>query len=538
MTRHDVDRADIQALAYTAFGPLTGASYLMLRVADPAAARGWLGAIKVASVDDLRCRCFEATQVAITAAGLRALGVAEPIVQRFNPEFVEGMAGNRNRSQRLGDTGANAPEKWAWGLGNNEPHVLLMLFSTPERIADLEREQREAVEQSGLVTIAVLPTSDMGGVEPFGFKDGVSQPTFDWDGARTPGTKADRTFTNLIALGEILLGHYNEYGFPSESPKLAPDEPNAALLARGGAGTGDLGRNGSYLVLRQLAQDVRGFWRWVAKEAARAGVDAQSLAESMVGRRMGGAPLADFETGLALPGVGPHERARNGFVFDADPDGLSCPIGAHIRRANPRTGDMPAGVDGPIDNLLVTLGLTTRRLRRPTSSTLPWDKNTTVWPYFRHEDDAIASARFHRILRRGREYGRKIDREAALDPATPDPEAGLHFICLNANISRQFEFVQGAWLVNSKFASLTGEEDPLLGNREPFPAPPVSAVPQPTDGFTRPGAEPGLRRAIGVPQFVRVKGGAYFFLPGLAALRWIASAEDECIAARSSDGLQ
>jgi deferrochelatase/peroxidase EfeB len=269
---------------------------------------------------------------------------------------------------------------------------------------------------------------------------------------------------------------------------------------------------------------VRGFWRWVAKEAAHAGADATLLAESMVGRRMGGAPLPDFETGLPLPGVDPRDRSLNGFLFDSDPDGLSCPIGAHVRRANPRTGDAPAAVEGPIDALLATLGLTTRRLDKPTSSTLPWEKNTTVRPYLRHEDDAIASARFHRILRRGREYGRKIDLAAALDASTPDPEAGLQFICLNANIARQFEFVQGAWIANSKFATLSGEQDPLLGNREPFPVPPVSATPQAADSFTRPGAEPSLRRSVGLPQFVTVRGGAYFFLPGLAGLKWIASA--------------
>ena len=125
---------------------------------------------------------------------------------------------------------------------------------------------------------------------------------------------------------------------------------------------------------------------------------------------MNGAPLPDIETGLDLPGVDPADRGVNGFVFDADPDGLSCPIGAHIRRANPRTGDAPPGAEGAIDNLLATLGLTARRQRTPTSSTLPWEENNTVWPYLRREDDAIASARFHRILRRGREYGTKIDR--------------------------------------------------------------------------------------------------------------------------------
>src|SRR4051794_37915649 len=119
MTRLDIDRADIQALAYTAFGSLTGASYLLLRVTDPPSARRWLGALEVASVRDLKFHLSEVTQIAVTAAGLRALGVAKPIVQRFNPDFVEGMAGNPNRSQRLGDTGSNAPDKWAWGVGDS-----------------------------------------------------------------------------------------------------------------------------------------------------------------------------------------------------------------------------------------------------------------------------------------------------------------------------------------------------------------------------------------------------------------------------------
>jgi deferrochelatase/peroxidase EfeB len=530
MTRPDVDSADIQAIARTAFGSLTGASYLILRVDDAPAARRWLGELEptrvaILSSDAVRATVSEATQVAITAAGLRALGVDEAIVQRFSPEFVEGIAGSPNRSQRLGDTGANAPEHWRWGVGDREPHILLMLFATPERIGTIEDEARAMAESSGLATIDVLRTTDMGGVEPFGFVDGVSQPTFDWDRARTPGTKADRTFTNLIALGELLLGYYNEYSYPAESPTLDASERNAGLLfpAAGAPGSRDLGRNGSYLVLRQLSQDVLGFWRWVEEESARTGADPQAFAESAVGRRLDGASLADLETGLPLPGVNPRDLAVNGFVFDADPDGLSCPVGAHIRRANPRTGDVPAGEAGAIDNLLTTLGLTTRWQRKPTSSTLPWPRNTTVWPYVRHEDDAIASARFHRILRRGREYGKKIDRAAALDPSTPDPAAGLHFLCLNANIARQFEFVQGAWLANAKFAGLTGEQDPLIGNREPFPTPPVIAVPQRTDSFTRPGAEPSRRRARGVPRFVTVQGGAYFFLSGLAALKWIAS---------------
>jgi deferrochelatase/peroxidase EfeB len=132
-------------------------------------------------------------------------------------------------------------------------------------------------------------------------------------------------------------------------------------------------------------------------------------------------------------------------------------------------------------------------------------------------DDLMSSVRFHRILRRGREYGPELLPTDALTPASPnEPERGLHFICLNANISRQFEFLQNAWIVNTKFSGLTGESDPLLGNRETIPGCPVTA------NFTKP-ADGGLRRrASGLPQFVTVRGGAYFFLPSLRALRYFA----------------
>jgi deferrochelatase/peroxidase EfeB len=131
------------------------------------------------------------------------------------------------------------------------------------------------------------------------------------------------------------------------------------------------------------------------------------------------------------------------------------------------------------------------------------------------EDDRIASARFHRILRRGREYGRWLDRHDAVKPDAPDPQSGLHFLCLNANPARQFEFVQGAWMASAKFAGMSNEQDPLLGNRAPFPGT------QATDRFTRPTAEGPCLVNSGLPQFVTVVGGAYFFLPGLRALDWL-----------------
>ena len=186
--------------------------------------------------------------------------------------------------------------------------------------------------------------------------------------------------------------------------------------------------------MRHLEQDVRGFWQFMDRAAGSVASDRDKLAETMVGRTLEGDPLVPA-------------KDKNDFTFDGDENGLRCPFGAHVRRANPRTADYPAGVHAGLDKLINQLALQPRKFR----------------------DDLIASTRFHRILRRGREYGPGLSREDALRPAPPaDPERGLHFICLNANISRQFEFVQNAWLMNSKFNGMSGESDPLLGNREPI----------------------------------------------------------------------
>jgi deferrochelatase/peroxidase EfeB len=544
-----IEERDIQAIAWTAFDSLNGASYLLLRIFDPIAARAWLREQTPASLADVRTkkcpvnecagkptaateqkpRVSETLQIAFTAAGLRKLGLDighdDGTIRGFPLEFLEGIAGSENRSRRLGDIEANAPEKWDWGIGEKEPHVLIILLAEKGRIGSYESAIRATVELCGFSALCPLRTTDMEGVEPFGFVDGTSQPSFDWNGVRVPGTAADRDYTNEIALGELLLGYRNEYGLLTERPLVPADDKDAHLLptASEGHGRRDLGRNGTYLVYRQLSQDVRGFWTWVKREAERVGTSPDKFAETMVGRRLDGCPLQDFIV-REIPGIDPDRASQNGFTFDTDPHGLSCPIGAHIRRANPRTGDLPGGRQGPLDTLLAMLGLSGRPRRGETSATLPWPQNHPVWPGGRAEDDAIASARFHRLLRRGREYGRKITREEALDPATPDPKAGLHFICLNANIARQFEFVQGAWIASATFGALSGEQDPLLGNREPFPKPPISPVPQRTDRFSRPGAEPPCRHSTGLPRFVTVRGGAYFFLPGLRALKWIAGA--------------
>lgn len=131
-------------------------------------------------------------------------------------------------------------------------------------------------------------------------------------------------------------------------------------------------------------------------------------------------------------------------------------------------------------------------------------------------DDLISASRFHRIIRRGRPYGAVMDRESALQDEATGSMSGIYFISLNANISRQFEFIQNAWLANSKFNGMDGETDPLLGNRVASPGG------HPTDGFSSPQPCGPNRRISGLPQFITVRGGAYFFLPSIRALRFLA----------------
>lgn len=481
---------DVQALLASGFGRLPEAAFLLLRVAEPALARRWLAQAPVTTVADLARHQPRALQVALSANGLRRLGLDAATLDRFAPEFLAGMAGDAARARRLGDLGANAPAAWRWG-GGGEPDALVLLYAEAGGLAAWQAEVEGALYPGGFAAVRTLPTAEMGGTEPFGFADGLSQPRVDWAGEREPGRAADLDYGNLIAAGEFLLGYPNEYGFYTERPLLegASGLPAAAERPE----LSDLGRNGTYLVLRELDQDVRGFWRFLA---ACAGPDgAEALGEAMVGRRRSGAPLV-APGGRAIAGVGPEpaDIGHNAFTYDDDADGLACPFGAHLRRANPRTGDLPGGRRGVIGQVLGALGLPRPAVRA----------------------DLVASSRFHRILRRGRPFGTRVTPAQAMRPDCPDPASGLHFIALGASIARQFEFVQNAWLASAKFNGMDNESDPLLGNRLPL------ASGGATDCFAVPQANGVTRRLPAVPQFVTVRGGGYFFLPGVRALRFLA----------------
>ena len=247
-------------------------------------------------------------------------------------------------------------------------------------------------------------------------------------------------------------------------------------------------------------------------------------AASWTARRLPISPSVDRS------GRGSERRGINDFLYDTDPDGLSCPLGAHIRRANPRTGDAPGGRRAR-STISRHAWIDRARDRAPTSSTLPWPRNTTVWPFVRSEDErshrpaSIAScgaagnmARRSTVRRRSNRGGKPEARRGCTSSASMRISRG------NSNSSR----APGSPARNSP--RLRGEQDPLLANREPYPSgvrPTISpAAPQGRDGFSQaplPHRDGGAKTDRGCRNSVTVRGGAYFFLPGLTALKWIAS---------------
>ena len=507
VTQASIDYEDVQGLVRFGYKRLTEARYALVRIRSASAAKAWLRTTPIATATVQDPPPATALQVAFTASGLETLGLPKSVMEGFSPEFLGGMT-EPNRSRRLGDLGANDPSHWEWGdtlrpdLPRPDtwvPHLIVMFFAEPGGLGGFVQAVTGSAWNEAFDGPRWLNTADLDGVEPFGFTDGISQPAIDWEQERDTGA-AVIDFTNLSALGEFLLGYRNEYGKYTDRPLIDPDAASAQLPAAEDApGKKDVGRNGTYLVVRQLQQDVRGFWQFVRQQAGGDPVQAERLASLFVGRTPAGEPLVPMrQRPIQGIGSGADEARQNQFTFESDPLGARCPFGAHVRRANPRNTDYPGRPEG-LARLFADLNLGATAFR----------------------DDLMSSVRFHRILRRGREYGPGLSREDAWVPAPAgDPERGLHFVCVNANIGRQFEFLQNAWMMSSKFSGLTGETDPLVGAREPIPGCPV------TSGFTIPQEGGPPARVSGLPQFVTVRGGAYFFLPGIRALRYFASVKE------------
>lgn len=477
-----------QGLMVSPFGHLAEGSALFLELPAPLrqpADGAWLQALRaVCPITDATAKQVPAAAIAFTWTGLQAMGLDPDTLATFSSAFIEGMH-QIDRKRRLSDlpdsgTVIDAGPQWSGNTPDRVPdpsdptvdhtsitvHAALLLYAADtDLLATFEAAATSALSDHGVEIRHRLELSlrfDAQGQarEHFGFADGLSQPVPEGDSIVSHTNAAlPRDRLHGIAAGDVLMGHLNAQNEPAPGPMVARAcDPQNFLPAQGAPeGFRNLGLDGSYLVMRELRQDVAAFW--ASMEAGKGDQDAEWLASHVVGRTMNGDVLTPAG---ALPRVG--KDPHNDFTFFAtDPHGLGCPIGSHVRRANPRDGLAPDAQTAP---------------------------------------DLLQAAQNHRILRRGRKFGPTIADPRQDDGAT----RGLLFMCLNTDLVRQFEFVQQTWMLNTSFGSLMHESDPLLG---------------PHGRFTIP-AEPLRYRPV-IDTFIRFAGGEYFFLPSLPALNYLQS---------------
>ena len=392
--------------------------------------------------------------VGITFRGLAALGVPERSLATFPWEFRKGMVA---RAAHLGDFGPNRPETWVGGL--NDPATVHVVFTVHATSDDQRAEAvralvacfadgsyREVSRFDGQAlpdpAARALDPLTKKRVEHFGFRDGVSQPRFAGF-TRRPPTRCEPA----EPLGVVLLGH------PGSSPAITVPTPGPA----------ELGGNGTFAAFRILGQDVAGFRDFVAAESRALGIDENLFRAKLCGRWPNGVPLSRATTAEEADTVLAGGEELNDFDFSDDQDGAVCPVGSHIRRANPRRSHL---------------------VQRPAN-------------------------RSRRLVRRGIPFG------PWLEPGQAGGirERGLlgYFLC--ASLSSQFEAMQYDWVhLGLHDPRVTGTNDPITGTNDPGTSAFTFALPD------------GRRHTVrGFGSFVETMGGAYLFLPSLDGLRWIAS---------------
>ncbi|MGC1295642.1 MAG: dyp-type peroxidase, partial [Alloacidobacterium sp.] len=331
--------------------------------------------------------------IAFTHQGLVSLDLPIATLISFPVEFQQGM---QERGGILGDTGVNSVEHWDQVWREGQVHAWLGIHAmSVEALVTRSAEMRALMTETDGARI--LDSQDAASIvidgkattkEHFGFTDGFGNP--DYLGvcrSTQPGQgklMPDGTWAPL-ATGELLLGYADEAG-------ELPVAPVPHLLAS----------NGTFMVYRKLHQNVGTFRqfldKWGARYGAGDGFAREKLASKFIGRWRDGTPV-ELSPDRPNSAIAQDPKQSTNFTYGNDAAGTRCPVGAHIRRVNPRDA---FGFQGRLIN------------RR-------------------------------RITRRGLPYGPfalEGDARAAQDPSDLDAtDRGVVFMALNASISRQFEFV-------------------------------------------------------------------------------------------------
>jgi deferrochelatase/peroxidase EfeB len=411
-----LDLADIQGNLLRGYR-FSDARHFALAITDGPAARRFLGDLvsgserrspQITTDEHWTAKPKYCLNIALTYAGLQALGLPQGTLAAFPDAFVQGPAARAGQPDPdfpggvgLGDVDESAPAGWILG-GTSTPavHILLSLYTEERRARRLEAVSARLRQRCATAKLTELSAHDAHALPNqtvhFGYRDGIAQPDIAGaHGRPIPDMQPE------APTGDFLLGHLNSYGGDFA-----------------GALPSDLADNGCYGAFRILRQDVAGFERLLDTWSQTWGLDRELVAAKIMGRWRDGTPLTLAPTPTS-PSVA--DRRLNDFDYAPSPpdsayfddvDGVRCPVGSHIRRLNPRSS-------------LVTGKSHTRR-----------------------------------IVRRGMPYGPPYDRQVPDDGV----ERGLIGLFLCGDLELQYEFLMRVW-ANQDYAThgLRGTRDPIIG---------------------------------------------------------------------------
>ena len=396
----------------------------------------------------------------ITWPGLVALEVQDRVPTLSFKSFGAFVSGAAERAGLVGDTGPSAPQNWIGGFGKGSDHIMMTLHAMnpgalttySDRLAALfddgnafrETWRTDGMALMDIVDGQLVPTFRV----HFGYTDGISMTTIRGGPERYTPDHQQPCEPWLFVLRD-------------EAENYFVPEPR------------ELGLNGSFAVFKMIETDVVGFEKFL--QSKKNTIDPELLAAKICGRWRNGVPLAlSPETDSPPGGIAPEQLNNFEYVNtdgSGDPRGLRCPVGAHMRRINPR--------GQPV-----------------TGQGVPGGSNNT-----------------HRLIRRGMPYGPVYDPKQPYDGI----ERGLLGYFINSSIENQYEFVLGHWVNDAEFAGAVRlppkSRDPMIGTQDPAES--IFVIPQAN------GAPP--IKVTGLSTFIKTKASAYCFLPSITAIKFIAN---------------
>ena len=454
-----------------------------------------------------------ALNIAFTFYGLLALDVPTRTLRGMPDEFIDGM---EKRAAMLGDSPFLDSRDKVWRPDSDAERVHLMVSMNAEMTPDghpvVELDYKTQwlrdlclASEGGVVLLsgvtpdggdyqdasAVLADDADGkratNKEHFGLSDGFGDPVF--EGQLTEAFEKVKVIGGgkilpnqdwaPLATGEFLLG------YPDEAQEI----PGAGMPI-------EFSRNGTFVAYRKLHENVAAFADYMTEQgrlyAQAMGITdpdeaEQTVEAKLVGRWANGVPLmaaptyADlqaFNQKLAAAQAAKDKTALAAialeyvnFKYRPDPSGATCPVTSHLRRMN------------------------TRDMLDPHFT----DPDPKTWA-----GSALNNRR--RILRRGLPYG------AVSAPPDNQGEHGIVFMAVCSSLFRQFEFVQQQWVQYGLDFNAGSDTCPIVGNHDEDAKFVIATNPDGTDA-------PFV--CSRVPQFVEPRGGDYFFIPSLTALRMI-----------------